>query len=390
MPMDQIAKLEPVARARALGPDLEAAANEIERIQDFPEPLATRLHEAGMFRLLLPRSVGGEEVHPSAYLEAIMEVSRHEGSVGWNLFVANSSCLLAPFVPFETANEIYENPRAVVAWGPPNQYKLKAVDGGYRVTGKWPFASGSAQATWMGAHGPVEEADGSLRLNERGTPLIRSVLFPADQATLLNDWNPVGLKGTCSQSYRVDDVFVPEARSGTREAPEARRDQGPLYAFTQQGLYAVGVAAVSLGIARAMLDEFHDLAADKTPRGRGRLAEDKLTQADYARAEARLGSALAYLHHILGDVYDRADDVEPIGIEDRAMVRLACSNAIQAGVETADWVHRAAGVSAIFPGSPFERRWRDIHTVSQQIQSRPSHFEAVGGVLLGEPPEVFY
>lgn len=388
--MDQLARLEPAARARALGPALEAAADEIERLQDFPEPLATELHEAGLFRLLLPRSVGGEEVHPSAYLDAIHEVARHEGSVAWNLFVANSSCLLAPFLPLATAKEIYANPRAVVAWGPPNQFKLKAVAGGYRVTGTWPFASGSAQATWMGAHGTVEEADGALRLNARGTPLIRSVLFPADQATLLDDWNPIGLKGTCSQSYRVDDVFAAEAYSGTREEPDLRREPGPLYAFTQQGLYAVGVAGVALGVARAMLDAFQELAADKTPRGRGRLAEDKLTQAEFARAEAKLGAALAYVHSVLGEIYERADETAPIGMEDRARVRLACSHAIQAGVEVADWTHRAAGVSAIFPGSPFERRFRDIHTIAQQIQSRASHFEAVGGVLLGDLPAVFY
>lgn len=388
--MDQLSRPDPAARARALGPALEAAADEIELIQDFPEPLATALHEAGLFRLLLPRSAGGEEVHPSAYLDAIVEASRHEGSVGWNLFVANSSALIAPFLPLESAREIYRDPRAVISWGPPNACRIVAVPGGYRVTGEWPFASGSAQATWMGAHGHVVEADGDLRLNAAGAPLIRTVLFPADRATLLGDWNPVGLKGTASQSYRVEDVFVPEAFSSTREQPELRRDRGPLYAFTMQGLYAVGVVGVAVGIARAMLDSFRDLAAEKTPRGRSRLADDKLTQADFARAEAKLSAALAYVHAVLDDVYARADDVDPIGVEDRATVRLACSHGIQAAVEVADWVHRAAGVSAIFPGSPFERRFRDIHTVTQQIQSRSAHFEAVGSVLLGVPPAVFY
>lgn len=139
-----------------------------------------------------------------------------------------------------------------------------------------------------------------------------------------------------------------------------------------------------------MLEDFRALAAEKTPRGRPRLAEDSLTQADFARAKARVSSAEAYALSVLADVYERADDWAVINFEDRARVRLICSNAIQASVEVADWSYRAAGVSAIFPGSPFERRFRDIHTLSQQIQARAAHFEAVGQVLLGEAPAIFY
>lgn len=388
--MDQMLKPDPAERARALQPMLLAAADEIETTQDFPEPLIGELHRQRLFHLLLPRSLGGEEAHPVAYLEALIEVAKGDGSVAWNMFVCNSSVLLAPHLPLESARTIWADPRAVVAWGPPNGCRLKAAPGGYQVTGEWPFASGSRQATWIGAHGPVEEPDGSLRLNARGKPLTRSVIFPAREAELLDDWNPIGLRGTCSQSYRVRDIFAPEAFSASRETPELRRDQGPLYAFPQQAIYAVGVAGVALGLGRAMLTSFHDLAAEKTPRGRGRLADDKVVQADYARAEARLGAGQAYLASILNDIYDRADDSAAIDFQDRAKTRLACSHAIQAAIETGDWVHRAAGVSAIFPGSPFERRWRDLHVLSQQMQARTAHFELIGSVLLGAPPETFF
>ncbi len=388
--MDQMLKPHPAERARALQPMLLAAADEIETTQDFPEPLISEIHRNRLFHLLLPRSVGGEEAHPVAYMEALIEVAKGDGSVAWNMFVCNSSVLLAPHLPLESAREIWSDPRAVVAWGPPSGIRLKAEAGGYRVSGEWGFASGSRQATWMGAHGPVEEPDGSLRLNAHGKPLTRSVVFPASDAELLDDWNPIGLRGTCSQSYRVRDVFVPDAFSSTRETPELRRDPGPLYAFPQQAIYAVGVAGVALGLGRAMLESFHDLASEKTPRGRGRLAEDKAVQSDYARAEAKLGAAQAYLASVLNDIYDRAGDIGAIGFQDRAMTRLACSHAIQVAIETGDWVHRAAGVSAIFPGSPFERRWRDLHVLSQQIQSRPAHFEAIGAILLDAPPETFF
>jgi alkylation response protein AidB-like acyl-CoA dehydrogenase len=384
------AGIDPIARARDLGPAIVAAADEIERTQTIPEPLLTHLHDARLARMLLPRSVGGDQVEPWVYLHAIEELSRHDGSVGWNLFVANSSAIIAPFIPLDTAQTIFADPRAIISWGPPNQHKATAVPGGYRVTGEWHFASGSRQASWMGAHCQVVEPDGSLRLNRFGRPTIRTLLFRKEHAQPIHDWNTIGMRGTASEGYRVTDLFVPEAYSGTREDPSLRRDRGPLYAFTTPGLYAVGVAGVALGIARAMLDAFITLATDKTPRGLQRLADSPIIQADVARREAQLGSARAWLVEILKDIWTTADDIAPIDLNARLRVRLGCAHAITSAVEVADYVYKAAGTSAIFPGTPFERRFRDIHTLSQQIQSRDAHFEAVGRVMFnGDPDGLF-
>ena len=384
------AGIDPVVRARDLGPAIAAAADEIERSQCIPEPLLTQIHDARLARILLPRSVGGDQLEPWTYLGAIEEISRHDGSVGWNLFVANSAALIAPFIPLPTARAIFADPRAWVAWGPPNQCKAQAVAGGYRVSGEWHFASGCRQATWMGAHCAVIEPDGSARLNRLGRPTIRTLLFPKEHAEPIHDWNPIGMRGTASEGYRLTDLFVPEAYSGTREDPALRRDSGALYAFTMQGLYAVGVAGVGFGIARAMLDGFIALAAEKAPRGLQRLADSPVVQADVARREAQLGSARAWLVEILKDVWAGAGEVAPIDLAARVRVRLGCAHAIGSAVEVADYVFKAAGTSAIFPGTPFERRFRDIHTLSQQIQSREAHFEAVGRAMFnGDPDGVF-
>jgi indole-3-acetate monooxygenase len=388
--MDQSAGQDVVARARALGPLIAAAADTIESTRRIPEPLLGQLHRARLFRLLLPRAFGGEQSEPGDYFAAIEEVARHDASIAWNLFVGNSSALIAPFLDAEVARRIFTDERSLVAWGPPNTTRAAAVPGGYRVaSGRWDFASGCRQADWMGVHCQVEEPGGTLRLNRFGRPTVRTLLFPAGQATLIDTWNTIGLRGTASDSYCVTDLFVPEAFSGTREDPALRREPGPLYAFTMQGLYAVGVAGVALGIARAMLAAFVDLAATKNPRGLARLADTASVQGDIARAEARLGAARAYLLDTLASIYARADEIEPIGLNDRALVRLACANAIHGAIEVADFVYKAAGVDAIFPGSPFERRFRDVHTLSQQIQSRGAHFEAVGQILLGAKPDGF-
>ncbi len=388
--MDDVRRADPLARARYLAETIIAAADETERLRRLPKALVERLHETRLFRMLYPRSVGGDEVEPGLYVLAVEELARADGSVGWCVSIANSIGLFAPYLGLDAARRVFGDPRATCAWGPPNDCQGIAVPGGYRITGRWDFASGCRHASWMGAHGAVVEPDGSLRLNRFGRPTIRTWLFPAEQATLLDNWTPIGLRGTASESYSVKDLFVPEELTGTREDPTLRREPGKLYAFPQQTLYSVGIASVALGIARGMLDAFIELAQRKTPRGTSRLADNAVIQAEIARSEAKLGAARAYLVDTVRDIYDRAEDTAPIDVPDRARARLAGSYAVTSAAAVADWTYKAAGVDAIFPGSPFERRFRDIHTVTQQIQSRDAHYETVGQVLLGQPPEVFF
>jgi indole-3-acetate monooxygenase len=388
--MDDLSRAGPVLRARELAPAIAESADEIERARRIIESLLGELHKSRLFRMLYPRSVDGDEVEPAIYIEAIGELARADGSVAWCVSIANSTGLFAPYLDLEPARKVFGDPRAVCAWGPPNDCRGIAVPEGYRVTGRWDFASGCRHATWMGAHGAVVEPGGSLRLNDAGRPTIRTWLFPVDEAVLLDNWDPIGLRGTASESYTVEDLFVPEAFTGTREDPSLRREPGPLYAFPQQTLYSVGIASVALGIARGMLDAFIDLACRKTPRGTGLLADNAVIQAEVARAEARLGAARVYLLDTVTEIYRRAGPAAPIAIADRARARLAGSHAISSAVAVADYTYKTAGVDAIFPGSPFERRFRDIHTLSQQIQSRDAHYETVGQVLLGNPPDVFF
>jgi len=326
--MDDVKLPGPVARARGLAEMIAAAADRTERGQRIPGEVLDRLHEARLFRMLYPRSVGGDEIEPGEYVLAVGELAQADGSVGWCVSIANSIGLFAPYLGLDAARKVFGDPRATCAWGPPNDAQGIAVPGGYRVTGRWDFASGCHHASWMGAHGAVVEPDGSLRLNKWGRPTICTWLFPAEQATLLDNWRPIGLRGTASESYRVKDLFVPEEFTGTREDPTLRRETGKLYAFPQQTLYSVGIASVALGIARGMLDAFVELALRKTPRGTGRLADNAVIQAEIARAEAKLGSAQAYLVDTVRDIYDHADDIAPIDVRERARARLAGSHAI--------------------------------------------------------------
>ena len=296
--MDEPAKADPLSRARTLGAAVEAAADEIERRRRLVPEVVDAIHRLRLARMFTPRNAGGDEVAPTDAIAAIEEVSRHDLSVGWNLFVANAAALIAPYLPPETAREVFGSPRALVAWGPPNDCVLETAPGGFRVNGRWAFASGCRHATWMGAHGHVAEPDGGKRRDANGDPIVLTVLFPAGKAVLLDDWNTIGMRGTGSESYRVDDLFVPEFRSGRRGDPSLRREPGPLYAFTMQSLYAAGVAGVALGAARAMLDALIDLAARKTPRGLRRLADRPAAQADGSAggSATRGGARLSHGH----------------------------------------------------------------------------------------------
>ncbi len=382
---------DPLASAEALGGEIAAASDEIELTRRIPAALLGKLHAARLCRMLLPRGFDGDEVEPGTYLRTIEAVARRDASVAWNLFVANCAALMAAHLEPATARTIYGPTNALVAWGPPNATIAAIEPGGYRVSGRWDFASGCRNATWMGLHCMIAEPGGEPRLHKDGRPVIRSMLFPAEQATLIDTWNTIGLRGTASDSYSVEDLFVADAFTGTREEPDSRREPGPLYAFPVQALYAVGVAGVALGVAGAMLDAFKALAQDKTPRGLGRLADRAAVQSGIALAQARLGAARAYALEVLADVHAGATGLNgAIDVPARARIRLTASNAIHGAIEVATWVYKQAGVNAIFAGGPFQRRFRDINTLSQQIQSRDSHFETIGQVMLGRPPAVFY
>jgi alkylation response protein AidB-like acyl-CoA dehydrogenase len=377
-----------VQRARKLGPQLEAAANEIERCRELPEPIVETLVENGLFRLLLPRSLDGAELPPAVYVQVIEEVAKHDASTAWCLGQANGCTMTAALLEPEVACEVFGGKRGIVAWGPPGPAQARAVPGGYRLTGTWSFASGSHHATWLGAHVAILAEDGSPCLRPDGGPVMRTLLFPKSSARFTDIWHVIGLRGTGSDSYTVKDLFVPENHTVLREAEPKLRQPGRLYAFSSSNIYSAGFAGVALGIGRAVLNAFVELAGDKTPRGAQRtLRDNNVVQSQVAQCEARLIAARAFLLGSLEQIWrDIADDAR-LTLNHNTTIRLASTWAIHQAREVVDTVYHAAGATAIFESNPFERRFRDLHTVIQQYQGRQAHFETVGQILLGLQPE---
>src|SRR5271169_4758592 len=384
----QTSDLDYLRRARELGPELDAAAEEIEQRRELPEAIVEALVERGLFRLLLPRTLGGAELRPAAYVPVVEEVAKHDASAAWCLGQACGCTMTSAYLDPAVAREIFGGKRGIVAWGPPGPAEARAVPGGYRLTGTWSFASGSHHATWLGAHVAVFAEDGTPRLRPDGSPVFRTLLFPKPQAAMTDIWRVIGLRGTGSDSYTVAGLFVPEDHAVERSADAKPRETGLLYAFSSSNVYSAGFAGVALGIARAVLDAFVELARDKIPRGAKRtLRDNNVIQAQVAQSEARIGAARAFLLGALDDIWREAARTRKLSLDHNATIRLASTWAIHQARETVDTLYHAAGATAIFEENPFERRFRDIHTVVQQYQGRQAHFETVGQVLLGLGPE---
>jgi len=374
-----------IARAEAVQSAVAAASDEIELDRRLPPALLNTLHEAQLFRLLLPRSSNGLETDPVTFFHVIETIARADASTAWCLSQAGGCAMSAAYLDLPIARSIFGNdPRAVLAWGPGPRVKAIECEGGYRVTGVWAFASGGRHATWLGAHCPIFKADGSPRLEENGLQAERTMLVPTQDVEWTDIWNTVGLRGTASDQFALNDFFVRSDHSITREFDRECREDGPLYRMGNGTCYQVGFAGVACGIARGALDCFLDLAKTKVPRGGKRpIRDNAVVQSGLAQAEVNLRAARGFVLQSMAEIWKHLCAGSMITVAQRITVRMAATNAIHKAREAVDFAYNAAGATAIFDNHPLERRFRDIHTVTQQLQGRLSHFETVGAWMMG-------
>ena len=379
-----------LARVAALAPAMAAAGPEADRARRLPEPLVDALHDQGFFRLLLPRAFGGAEVSLPTRLAVSEALALHDASTSWCVVQANGCAMMAAYLDAKVAEAIWgRDPRAILAWGP-GKAEARAVDGGYEVTLRISFVSGGRHANWFGAHCPVVERDGSVRRDADGEPESRTVMFPARLAPMIDNWNVIGLRGTGSDSFAADRVFVPEDHTVVREVARLDPALAPLYRFSQYATYGIGFAGTALGIARAFIDAFVPMTRAKQPRlVATTLDKSAVVHDEVARAEARLSAARAFLVGETERVWDAvAASPGPPAVPQRVRLRLAATHAIQEAKAAVDALYDLAGTDAIFAAGPFERRFRDMHTVAQQIQGRKTHYQVVGAWMLGHPPDL--
>jgi alkylation response protein AidB-like acyl-CoA dehydrogenase len=380
--MNKLAGPGLVDRARALQPLIASEADEIERTRRLTPAVTSALIENELYRALLPRSFGGHEVPLEIFMQMQEEIAKADASTAWCLGQCAVCAMTAAYLEPDAANEIFNTPPGILAWGAIN-HEVKAVPGGYMANARWEFASGSRQASWLGSHVRVVEADGSPRRKKDGAPEIRTILFPVTSATMYDVWDVIGLKGTGTDSYSVENLFIPEKFAALRDDPNAVREKGPLYKLTTNAVFSMGFAATSLGVARATLDAAIDLARSKIPQGLSAMRDNNAVQGVIGRTEATLRAARAYLYSTAADVWRDLEGGASVTEAHRIAIRIAATWTIHQSTAVVDTAYHMSGATAVFAKNPFERRFRDMHAIAQQIQARDTHYEDAGKVILG-------
>ena len=378
----------PLDTAHSLLPRVRDLATETELTGRVPQPLVDQLIEAGLFHLLVPRSLGGSETDPITAARVVEAIASADGSTGWIVMLALQNSHYAGFLPEHEARTIWANGgnAAGTARAIGRAVAIEGPDGpAYVVTGRWPFASGSSHATWFGGECVIYDGD-EPRRDADGNEITKAFLVPLAEVTVHQTWDATGLRGTASNDFSIDGAVVSESRS-YRVLVNPARHPWALYralplVFITHGTHALGIAGAAIEEART---------AFRTKRGWGGapLAEQPRFQAAIAEATAKVDSARAYLYATAEQLWTTAE----LGNETpqlKAAVRLATSHAATASLEAVDLLHRTMATSAVITGAPIERHFRDIHTAAAHVMVGPLTYEAAGRVELGSEPSFPY
>lgn len=371
-------------RARAVLPVVAAGGEQIEHDRCLTDAVLEVMHDARLFRMSLPASVNGECLDLPTIARVVQTVAMADASAAWCLGQAMGCGMSAAFLDEAPAKKVFGEPRACLAWGAGIAGTARDDGANYVANGTWQFASGSYHATWLGAHCKVLDDAGKPHHKASGAIVDRTMLMPRANVQMHDDWQVMGLRGTRSEGYTLSDELVAHAYSLDRDDPDECRDDATLYKFPTTAVYASVFSGVALGIAHASIDDLLDLARRKRARGAAvALKDSPVFQTQVAMLKARHGAAGAFQRETLARVWDDVSAGADLSVENRVAIRLASTHAIRECTEIVEQVYRMAGSDAIFRGRPFERRFRDMHAVSQQVQGRETNFETVGQHLLG-------
>ncbi|QSQ20025.1 acyl-CoA dehydrogenase family protein [Pyxidicoccus parkwayensis] len=369
-----------LSAAEAMFPRLSARSEEIENARRLPPDLAAELARDGYFRMMIPEALGGLELHPAVSFQVMESIAKADGSTGWCVMIGAATALTAAWMFEPAARAIFTRPDVITGGVAAPIGRAEHVEGGYRLSGRWPWASGAQHCHWL-VGGAIVTEGGKPRMVREGVPEMRSFFFPAERAVLHDTWFAQGLCGTGSVDMEAKDVFVPDEYtfSLSGQAPRIAR---PLYGYAF-GLLGMGISAVALGIARRAIDELMSLAGRKTLMLERRLLSARpAAQEAIADAEATVRSARAFMLEALNTIHAESTR-GPVSVRTRAELRLAMTHATRSAARAVDRMYEAAGGTAVFRASPLQRCFRDVHTATQHAMVSPATLELTGGLLLG-------
>jgi indole-3-acetate monooxygenase len=372
-------------RAQAIGPLIRELRGSIDRDREVPSAIVEQMVSAGFYGLYVPKALSGLEVDPMTFTRVLTEIARADASPAWLLMNGGLWGCLAGRLPNAGARAIFDGGKTVCAGSLNPTGKARAVPGGFQVSGRWLIGSGIAHAQWLVVNCMVFDGD-EARKTSAGAPEMRIAFVPKGECAVHDTWHVGGLRGTGSHDFTIANAFVPDDRVIEGFGAKATYP-GPLYACPFPALFAAGVAAVPLGIARGAIDALIELAATKRSGGPPVLMRERANvQIAIGSAEALLRSAQAYLHEALSDVWQAMLHLQEPTMQQRTHVRLASCHAATSAVQATDLMFRNGGATSFFESCPLERAHRDVHVAAQHIGLSPEFIEVGGRVLLGLPP----
>jgi indole-3-acetate monooxygenase len=373
--------------ARALAPQIHAAADEIDRERRLTPEIVGALKRAGVFGMTMPREWRGPELDPMMQMRVIEALSEADGSVGWCVMINSDGGYFTAFLESEVGRAMYRDLEAPTGSSLVFTGRADKVAGGYRVSGRWPFVSGCTHSDWIAVTCTIYE-DGAPRMLAEGVSARRVCFMAAADCEVLDTWHTTGLRGSGSNDIAFHDIFVREERSTAFPFRAVRKK--PLYVWPM--MYAYNAPAVTLGIARGALRTFAEIAARKQVTSSlvtghpVMLRDEAYAQSAMSRAEAMIGSARAYVFERMEDIWRTLLAGERLSLQQRALYRLAIAHAHTACLEAVEGLYKAFGAAAIYASGPFDRPLRDLITINQHTINSPKLQEMAGQVLLGLEP----
>jgi alkylation response protein AidB-like acyl-CoA dehydrogenase len=366
---------------RALGPTITERADEIEAARRLPLDLVDQIIGAGCFRLVRPPSHGGIGADWPSAIRVFEALARADASTGWTVIIGAGSWIDLVELPRPSFDAIFRDAPDTITAGVFNPSgTITATGDRYRMQGRWAFASGCEHADWIYANAVEDVVD--------GVPHLRGAVMSPDEVVIEDTWYASGLRGTGSHHFRADATEVPVERTFVPLAGEPCIDV-PIVRIPIPSLFATGVAAIATGVAQGALDDIVGLAVDKVPLlAGGSLASNQYFQRELASADTTLRAARALLWEVAESAWAKAVAGNGFTLEDRARTRAAAVWVTTSAAAVVDAAYHAGGSTSVYAGSPLQRRWRDVHAITQHFLVKPDTLTTAGAVLAGQDVDV--
>jgi alkylation response protein AidB-like acyl-CoA dehydrogenase len=359
---------------RHLAPLLQERRDAFDRLRRLPDDVYEALADAGLFRLWLPKAVGGPELSLFDFMRVVEAASAIDGSVGWLIGNGGGMSRAGGYVGRAVARDWFANPRAFVAAATGAVGAATPVAGGYRVSGRWPFGSGAHHASLFMV----------LAAEAAGAPTLCCYAGRED-VTIVDNWHVLGLRGTGSCDFELHDVFVPAAHVHPFLDFEPC-DPGLVYRMPAGSIFPWSISAVPLGIARGAIDAFVAWASRKSPGASASLRDREAVQSVIGRAAAMHRAARAGLVEAMTALAAALETGGERLVEARAMFRVAPAHATEAAIGIVDMLAAGAGSASIFETCPIERAVRDVRAAARHVALAPGNYVVAGRVALGLDP----